>query len=365
MATNVYRWQAPGNGKIFDKPLGESSYMNTRSIYVLKYIAQKKKVSQAVFELEIKSYLEEKTTYEENNSTPAHFFRPLLFLGFLKMSSSKMIELTLEGDKFLHFYDLGEYLKCKKYMLNQLDNSTYPNVGTKDIKLQLFPFRILFKLLLRERENGLSKEFLKEQLVYLREYDDLVLYLKESDLGKVKKEKEYDKFYTWVINSLVNIEILKTKKGSYFIADDVVEVVEELYKNLSYESLFFNDDTLLCQLDDATAHERYKRDAKLIQEAKRRDSFTCQISNEHRTFISKGENYVEGHHVIPMFQQKNYTFNLDDVNNIVSLCPSCHREMHSADDKTEILEKVYKVNSAFMLENSVSLDDLHKMYYCS
>jgi 5-methylcytosine-specific restriction protein A len=361
---NVYRWQAPGNGKIFDKPLGERSYMNSRTISVLKFIAKKVKVSQAVFELEIKAYLEANTEYEENDSTPAHFFRPLLFLGFLKISSSRVLELTLEGDKFLHFYEKEDFAKCKKYILNQLDNSKYPSVATKDIKLQLFPFRILFKLLLSERENGLSSKFIKEQLVYLKYYDDIVLYEKSKDLEKIAKDKEYDKFYTWVVNSLVNIEILQKRGGNYFIADDIYSNVEELYKNLSYKSLFFSDETLLCQLDTQTAHERYKRDARLIQEAKSRDSFTCQVDKTHTTFVSKGVNYVEGHHVVPMFQQKNYTFNLDDVDNILSLCPTCHREIHSSDEKSEILSKIYKIQVAFMSANSITFDDLNKMYYC-
>lgn len=362
---NVYRWQAPGNGKIFDKPLGEMSYMNSRTIAVLKFVSEKVKVSQAVFEREIKAYLEENTNYEENNSTPAHFFRPLLFLGFLKISSSKVLELTLEGDKFLYFYEKKEYTKCKKYILNQLDNSRYPSVATKEIQLQLFPFRILFKLLLNEHEKGLSKEFIKEQLIYLKNYDDLVLYEKSKDLEKIAKDKEYDKFYTWVVNSLVNIEILKKKNGNYFIADEIYTDVETLYKNLSFESLFFGNETLFCQLDGKTANERYKRDARLIQDAKERDDFTCQIDKTHETFISKGVNYVEGHHVVPMFQQKNYTLNLDDVDNILSLCPTCHREIHSGDDKSVILSKIYKIQLTFMSENNISQEDLQKMYYCA
>ena len=361
---NIYRWQAPGNGKIFDKPLGESSYMNSRTIAVLRYIQEKVKVSQSEFEREIKTYLKNNTAYVENSSTPAHFFRPLLFLGFLKISRSKVLELTLEGDKFLHFYERGEYLKCKKYILNQLDNSTYPNIATKDIKLQLFPFRILFKLLLQERKNGLSKEFICEQLVYLRESDDLALYEKHRDLSKIVKKDEYDKFYSWVINSLVNIEILERKNRRYFIADDIYEDVENLYKNLSFSSLFFNDETLLCQLDTKTAHERYKRDARLILDAKTRDDFTCQIDKNHTTFVSKGVNYVEGHHVVPMFQQKNYGFNLDDVENITSLCPTCHREIHSSDDKEAILNKLHNLNLVFMNLNGISQEDLQKMYYC-
>ena len=361
---NIYRWQAPGNGKIFDAPLGSDSYMNTRSINVLKYISDKKKVSQAEFDREIKNYLKQHSNYEENNSTPSHFFRPLLFLGFLRMSSSKMISLTLEGDKFLFFYEQKNYKECKKYILNQLDNCKYPNDGTKDIKLQLFPFRVLFKLML-ENQDGITKEFIRKQLVYVKEYSDIALYEATKDSSKVQKYSDYDKFYTWVINSLVDIEILKKEKGNYFIADSIYEDVKSLYSKLSLQSFFFSDETLVCQLDNKTAHERYKRDARLIQQAKQRDNFICQVDNTHKTFISKGHNYVEGHHIVPMFQQKNFQFGLDDVDNILSLCPTCHREIHSADEKVNILGKIFELKKEYMVSNNITLNDLEKMYYCS
>jgi len=37
--------------------------------------------------------------------------------------------------------------------------------------------------------------------------------------------------------------------------------------------------------------------------------------------------------------------------------------MHSSDEKSEILSKIYEGNLAFMSKNSISLDDLNKMYY--
>ena len=54
MATNNIRWQAPGNGKIFDDKLGSDSYMNKRTICVLTYIQENPKVLQKKFELNIK-----------------------------------------------------------------------------------------------------------------------------------------------------------------------------------------------------------------------------------------------------------------------------------------------------------------------
>ena len=365
MKSNQYRWQAPGNGKIFDAPLGEESYMNSRTISVLKYISINKQVTQSQFEREIKEYLQKHTQYRENNSTPAHFFRPLLFLGFIRMSSSKMIDLTLEGEKFLFYYEAADYKQCKKFILNQLDNTKYPNIGTKNIKLQLFPFRILFKILLNEGVKGLNKSFIKEQMIYIREYSDIVLYEQDGNIEKIKRFEEYDKFYTWVINALVDIDILKREEEHYFIADDVYSHVKDLYQDIKFESYFFNDDTIFCQLDSKTARERYKRDATFIVNAKQRDNHTCQINSQHHTFISKGQNYVEGHHIVPMFQQKNYTFSLDNIDNIISLCPTCHREIHSADDKKYILEKLYNLSESFMKSHQIKLNDLFKMYYCA
>jgi len=44
MATNSMRWQAPGNGKIFDDKLGSDSYMNKRTICILIYIQKNPKI---------------------------------------------------------------------------------------------------------------------------------------------------------------------------------------------------------------------------------------------------------------------------------------------------------------------------------
>jgi len=66
-----------------------------------------------------------------------------------------------------------------------------------------------------------------------------------------------------------------------------------------------------------------------------------------------------------MFQQKNYEFNLDDINNIISLCPTCHREIHSADNKNTIIDNLYRLNIEYMKSNNINLNDLYKMYMCA
>ena len=63
-----------------------------------------------------------------------------------------------------------------------------------------------------------------------------------------------------------------------------------------------------------------------IQNAK----FKCEIDSSHKTFISEStnKNYVEAHHLIPLSFQDDFDVNLDVPENVVSLCPNCHRLLH-------------------------------------
>jgi len=364
MQDNTMRWQAPGNGKIFDDKLGSDSYMNQRTICVLLYIKENAKVLQKKFESDIKDYLISCATYNKNDSLASHFYRPLLFMGFIQQYNDSSLELTIEGVKFLNAHKENDFKKCRIYILNQLDNTKYPNKGTKNIKLQLFPFRIIFKLLLENNDNGIESNFIKERLVNIKDITSLNSYIQTKNLEDIPKHDSYDKFHTWVINSLVNINILKKVANKYFISDDLLKNIKDLYEDLEFKDFFFTDNIISCELNNQTSKKRYKRNAKFISEAKIRDNFTCRINDKHDTFISNNTNYVEGHHIIPMFQQKNYDFKLDNINNIISLCPNCHREIHSADNKSKIINTLYRLNKEYMSNNNIHINDLSKMYLC-
>jgi len=73
--------------------------------------------------------------------------------------------------------------------------------------------------------------------------------------------------------------------------------------------------------------------------------FSCECDTAHTSFTSKAtlENYVEGHHIIPLQQQDLFAYNLDIYANVVSLCPNCHRLLHLAIKR----EKQYYLNRLF------------------
>ena len=57
----------------------------------------------------------------------------------------------------------------------------------------------------------------------------------------------------------------------------------------------------------------------------------CEINCTHLTFKDSNENvFMEGHHLIPLEYQDLFSESLDFLENIVSLCPTCHREIHHA-----------------------------------
>lgn len=84
------------------------------------------------------------------------------------------------------------------------------------------------------------------------------------------------------------------------------------------------------QCSGVVAHAIYPRDIRKKANAIRKANFLCEISNSHKLFKSRStnQNYVEGHHLIPLKQWDNFPFSLDVEANIVVLCPHCHKMLH-------------------------------------
>ena len=80
--------------------------------------------------------------------------------------------------------------------------------------------------------------------------------------------------------------------------------------------------------------------------ALKRENYTCELCGTNKTFTDKNnEEYFEGHHLI-MYNlkvQSRYKYCLDHPNNIICLCPTCHRHIHhaSATDTQNMLIKLF------------------------
>lgn len=113
--------------------------------------------------------------------------------------------------------------------------------------------------------------------------------------------------------------------------------------------------------------------AHIAKQALKKANFKCEFDNNHETFLTnKGVPYMEGHHLIPCTSTNSedywskYRRNIDCVENIVCLCPTCHRRIHfgSTDEKDAMIRFLYKKhNSSLQVAGlDVSIDKLLSLY---
>jgi 5-methylcytosine-specific restriction protein A len=92
---------------------------------------------------------------------------------------------------------------------------------------------------------------------------------------------------------------------------------------------------------------KWVRDPIIRDLALKRAYFKCELDNSHQTFIYNQEQFMEGHHLIPIEYQHLFTNSLDVVSNIISLCPNCHRKIHYGEplERIEMATKLYNIRA--------------------
>lgn len=115
------------------------------------------------------------------------------------------------------------------------------------------------------------------------------------------------------------------------------------------------------------------KNAKVSKKALLSAKYTCAGNHNHITFeTAKGQPYMEGHHLIPCTytNTKHYWdtlgVNIDCLENIVCLCPTCHRQIHYGSNKEKriLIEKLYnmKCKELKSVGITISLNDLFSLY---
>ena len=115
------------------------------------------------------------------------------------------------------------------------------------------------------------------------------------------------------------------------------------------------------------------KDGRLSKAALLREEYICQINPKHETFITaRGVPYMEGHHLIPCtvinaehFKRKDGK-NIDCVENIVCVCPNCHRSVHFGNEQTlkAIVTAMYNQQAKQLTQAGISIteEELLELY---
>ncbi|ALD66605.1 HNH endonuclease [Spiroplasma cantharicola] len=367
----IDKWQAPGNSKIFNYDFcdikNKNTYTRDRTIYILIFFKERKSIELNKFlEKELISFLiKNMDNFDKNDSNVRHFWKPLLFYGFLKLikrTNKKYIELSFEGKRFIDEYSKGNFEMAKENFIYSLLKVSYPNEATKEVKLSLFPFRILFRIFL-EKKN-ISKREMEYSIPYIKNSSDLQNLL----INNFEKEEKYDKFCTWVINSLVDLNILDLDGKNYSLPDSIISYVSNYIDVKDDLKIYFfeceNENVYIDKLNYVN-YSKIKRDLKLVKQTYERDQYKCFFSKDHFSFYTEdGNMYLEAHHIVPISLAPVYKINLDLLDNMVSLCPNCHKSMHYSENenKYKMLQIIKKFESDFFRKNNYLIEDIEDIY---
>jgi len=140
------------------------------------------------------------------------------------------------------------------------------------------------------------------------------------------------------------------------------EEIEDVLSTNTFSNVSSNGKITITTVDSKTI---YQRDPRIAIMRFQTSNYQCEINPLHKTFISERTNrpYMEAHHFIPIKFQPNFQIPLDNFDNIISLCPNCHRGIHHAiiEQKLHLINSIY--NKRTQLHN-YSLEDIAQFYNC-
>lgn len=122
-----------------------------------------------------------------------------------------------------------------------------------------------------------------------------------------------------------------------------------------------------------TSGKTIARKAKVSKYALKEADFKCMYDETHETFSTeRGTPYMEGHHLIPCTASNSEYFwnkcerNIDCVENVVCLCPTCHRRIHfgSKEEKEDVVKSLYDKRISLLRKAGfdITIEELLSLY---
>jgi 5-methylcytosine-specific restriction protein A len=112
--------------------------------------------------------------------------------------------------------------------------------------------------------------------------------------------------------------------------------------------------------------DTYQRDRTKALAAIDAAGHQCENDNSHTLFISHATKkpYLEAHHLIPMCLEELIDAPLDVLDNIFSLCPTCHRTIHYAEKATskEIIDNLIAKRPEILKLLNNGIEELYSYY---
>lgn len=208
---------------------------------------------------------------------------------------------------------------------------------------------------------------------YINKYSDFKfnVFFEELKILKLINKKYYLTFYINenYLESISNLSIYNdTKNLESKYLDEEENNNEKINYHLANENVLEQLNNRKPKLQ-SLSKINYVTNRRIRETVFKKNNYNCFFDKTHKTFLRfDGTQFMEGHHIIPMKAQKDFkNVNIDREENILCICPNCHRKIHQSIDteKKEILKKVYeyKKKELFKANLKISFHDLFNKYY--
>ncbi|MCQ8213259.1 hypothetical protein NON08_12185 [Cetobacterium somerae] len=248
--------------------------------------------------------------------------------------SSEMDEIR---DFLVKFYPISEH---RKYISLYISSAIYDLFS--NVQINYFNF---------EYECSKDDSIIK----YTKNRDEAIKFLKENARDNeayiyALKSLEERESYFKELEALLN-------KDSISPSDDKINEIKSIQSNtLKLKAAPKRSEVI-------TPRQAFSRNSSIADQALKSANYKCEHQINHETFISgKGIPYMEAHHLVPMNAQEQFEWDLDIPENLFSLCPMCHREIHHGNRSgiRKIVTKLYN-DRGYLLP--LSLEEILELYY--
>lgn len=200
---------------------------------------------------------------------------------------------------------------------------------------------------------------------FLYNVQDFNINLIDNPTTEVSSEKE--------IETEVVKEVIKVETSSVENDDDYEIKVDGINENNVNRDVAIGAHKVSpLSIDQTKISKKYKRNPLLGKIAIQNAYYCCERDARHETFTSERTKkaFMEAHHLVPVMHQQEiwdkYEINVDCVENIISLCPTCHRAFHNGtkEVRAKMIENLYEklLPRYKSIGFNISVEEIKKLY---
>lgn len=201
--------------------------------------------------------------------------------------------------------------------------------------------------------------------------DKFIISLKDHSTSMFRKQRFYKGTYpdldSQIIDYLEKISAKETDFDDSLFQQELQEFpsapIPKMKHNVSSPPVF----------SEGANGQQVKKSVRVSKTALAIAKYVCEVSSEHKTFTNiNGVPYMEGHHLIPCTPSnvrkywKEFGVNIDCIENIICLCPTCHRLLHygNEDERNELLKELFSIRKKRLekIGLHISFDELIYLY---